>query len=523
MLSHDILPEKLLVPEKKHEDVGSYFSDDIGEQSEQTEVNHFNLSLDDAFDMYADISIENQQELKNKDNNSNIWSSLEEGDDYHNLKKMINDAFKEKLPQLMEYRRKGYNVIGLNEEGIKQLEGMLKAIPPETQQPAIKDLYSAAQNLLNTLKQNPLPSENQDMIQQSNSVIRNLNDALEAMNAAGKVSKVTWEQEVDRIAREQRERLVAETMHRLSETGDKHLFGSDNDFFQLSRQQRRQRAEGLLFSEANLFTAEHFKFERLRKSLLAESRITRQRLTGYLETTSAGILAGARDAREYAMKTLLPQADVNPASLGNAEQLRHWTRNYNQYARHIRVVDGEINRNILQGNPLIGARIKEMSDEPAHIKIARAILPVSEALGAVFVALEREKKRVQPSEEEFNLPNEDGGDGLWKGIKKTGQKIKETSAHVTWMTGNKASKTASRARHKLKGTSDTESVNGAVKGTALLFLDEIQQAERRIKLLPSSAWMLQEAVEQHSRVTQRTAYRDELPELSELLNQQLEQ
>ncbi|WP_236637448.1 glycosyltransferase [Photorhabdus australis] len=91
------------------------------------------------------------------------------------------------------------------------------------------------------------------------------------------------------------------------------------------------------------------------------------------------------------------------------------------------------------------------------------------------------------------------------------------------MTGNKASKTASRARHKLKGTSDTESVNGAVKGTALLFLDEIQQAERRIKLLPSSAWMLQEAVEQHSRVTQRTAYRDELPELSELLNQQLEQ
>ncbi|XWY09461.1 glycosyltransferase [Photorhabdus asymbiotica UENP] len=509
--------------EKKHEDVGSYFSDDIGEQSEQTEVNHFNLSLDDDFDIYADISIENQQELKNKDNNTNIWSSLGRGDDDHNLKQIINDAFKEKLPQLMEYRRKGYNVIGLDEEGIKQLEGMLKAVPPEIQQPTMKNLYSAAQKLLNTLKQNPLLPENQDMIQQSNSVIRNLNDALEAMNAAGKVSQVTWEQEVDRIAREQRERLVAETMHRLSETGDKHLFGSDNDCFQLSRQQRRQRAEGLLFSEANLFTAEHFKFERLRKSLLAESRVTRLKLAEYLEKKSVGILTAARDAKIYAMKILLAQArnnGFNEKDLMDAKQVNDWLLNFQQYARHIPAVDGRMDDIILR-NPFIVAVKKRTSDEPAHIKIARTILPVSEALGAVSVALWQAKNRVQPLEERLEKPYQDWMDKSWEEAKKTGQKIKETSTHVVRMMRHNASKIASMASHTLKGASDSEGVNGAVKGTALLLLDEIQQAERRIKLLPSSAWMLQEAVEQHSSVTQRRAYRDELPELSELLNEQL--
>ncbi|OCQ52026.1 hypothetical protein Ppb6_02820 [Photorhabdus australis subsp. thailandensis] len=138
-------------------------------------------------------------------------SSSKGGDDYHNLKKMINDAFKEKLPQLMEYRRKGYNIIGLDEEGIKQLEGMLKAVPPE------QPLYSATQNLLNTLKQHPLLPENQDMIQQSNSVIRNLNNALEAMNAAGKVSQVTWKQEVDRIARLAQEKWAQDLYFQLGE------------------------------------------------------------------------------------------------------------------------------------------------------------------------------------------------------------------------------------------------------------------------------------------------------------------
>ncbi|RKS65791.1 glycosyl transferase-like sugar-binding protein [Photorhabdus asymbiotica] len=529
MLSHDILPEKLLVSEKKHENVGSYFSDDIGEQSEQTEVSHFNLSLDDAFDIYADISIENQQELKNKDNNTNIWSSLGRGDDDHNLKKIINDAFKEKLPQLMEYRRKGYNVIGLDKEGIKKLEGMLKAVPPEIQQPTMKNLYSAAQELLNTLKQHPLLPENQDMIQQSNLVIRNLSDALEAINAVSKVNQVEWWEEVHKTNKAQSDRLIAATLEELFfKVKDKRLPGSNDDYCQQEREETERKIKDLLLYDGYQLTAEHFKFGRLRKSLLAESRVTRLKLAEYLEKKSVGILTAARDAKMYAMKILLAQTrnnGFNAKDLINAGQVNDRLLSFQQYARHIRAVDGEID-GIILSNPLVVACIKETNDEPAHIKIARAILPVSEELGTVSKVLRETKEKVQPSKpkEELNHPHQDWwnrGDELWKYIKKTSWNIKETSVHVTQMVGYEASKTASRAKHKLKESSYSESINGAVKGTALLLLDEIQQAENRIRQIPQFAWDVQEAVEQHSSVIQRTAYPDELPELSELLNEQL--
>ncbi|RJF58554.1 hypothetical protein D4100_07340 [Serratia inhibens] len=474
----------------------------IGEGDLDDDLHDLGFSLGDKWPVLA----------KENNNSAEVFSHLQGEDDFDNLKKVISDAFIGKLPLLMEYQDKGYNISGLylDKEGIAKLAGVLwgSNIPK-----ALHPLLLPVRQFLDTLEtvlnagQKTSPDV-QAIIPQANAVIRNINAALEALQAAGKVGQLNWAEEVDKTTREQREALVAAIelppLHGL----------------RLSGEQERQRAEGLLFSDSNRYTAEYARFKQLEVSLLAESRLARQKLAVYLEVASAGILTGTREARQLAMKTLL--VSVNLPTLVSVTPLIHWSLNFNQYARRIPAIDGKIAGVTESGNPLIQEAIKtaNSASASADVRLACAIIEVSDALGCVVAALRQEKVRVEPLGKDTDIPNSE----FWPDIKN---KVVQTKRHVFHLSNkavSKTRKTGHRISHALLGggSADSEKVNGAIKAAALLLLDEIQQAEQRIKQMPALAGMLQEASEQQQRLAVKPVLPEEMPALSKPLDQLLE-
>lgn len=186
-----------------------------------------------------------------------------------------------------------------------KLQGRLQVLLQQKPHPALSGLCFASQEFLNTLKRNYLQLQNSGAIQLVKMTISHITDALEALQVTEKTEPSSWTEQVERTAKEQREKLVAATIDKLSNYAD----GGPPGGKVLSQEalQTSQRLEGLLFSEANLFTAEHFKFDLLKQSLLAESRITRIKLAGYLQGKSASMVMVARQARKYLEEQLQAQ------------------------------------------------------------------------------------------------------------------------------------------------------------------------------------------------------------------------
>lgn len=493
-------------------------------------------SLNDEFHVFLDVLEEGSPDLVN--NIDNTHSSSIPVIDNIQLKERIEQEFFKKLPQLMEYQKNGYNIVGLDEEGMTTLKSMLEEmrmeLKPQELEVARKLIISSAQDFLHTLKSSlkknvALSSEGQESIPQANAVIRNIIVALDAMNAVGRVGGVSWEEEVNRVAEEQTDKLIAATMTKLIKQPEK---ASSNEYV-LSK---KNQLMGLLSpSESNLLTKENVRFRQLQKSLQAESRVMRHRLAAYLETTSAQILTGVKDTEKYAIAELLNYK--NSASQKSEADHNGWL----QLPNKPRDVGLQVNHYSGLGNSRLEAvKNNPQDNDPVHIKIARAILPVSEALGTVYQALNQARDSVKPASEERIKSHQ----SVWNQTKGNAKNIKQTLYYGASKVGNKVEKTVSRSRSQFNWLPVTYSgkdrgvitiearkkltlspaiyVNG-VKGSALLLLDEIQQAERRIKLLPSFARELQEAVEQYASVTQQRVHFSSQPVLCELLDEQLKQ
>ncbi|WP_342324718.1 hypothetical protein AAEY27_08860 [Kosakonia sp. BYX6] len=272
----------------------------------------------------------------------------------------------------------------------------------------------------------------------------------------------------------------------------------------------------MLVSQSAMLSAEFRRFNQLQHSLMAESRLTRQQLADYLQHKIADILTAARDARVYAMNALLTQVDAT--GLGNAEQLAYWTQNYQIYAQHFRAVDGEPDKRLLVGNPLARALLPAREKEPDNIRLVRAMLHMADTLGTISTILVREKKRVEPEQEDDRKPFQES---KWKHVDDSVKNVMQGIKGFGLGTRNTLSRLSSRATHALLPGVYTEGLNRAIKNSAMLMLDEIQQTERQIKQIPALADLMGEAVEQRLRVSHPAIGDEELPVLSVVLNQQL--
>lgn len=467
---------------------------------------------DEAIDILTDLAPEGEPGATNGDVRTLPSGSFVAGGECEQaLREFLSAALAKKLPQLLEYQEKGYNTPGPDREGMARLQALLQ----EHDYSAYGDLTAPAAYFLETLyvlmqAEEPFSPEFLATLPLANAVTRHLYEALEALIAAVQTSKLDWQQEVKSVVGEQREKLVTAALDTLANTAQTTA----------DRRVQQQRLQGVLHSENFILYAEHKKFSLLKNSLLAESRFTRQRLAEQLQHKATTLLAGAREAREGALAILLVQVQHSFRQM-NPEQLIYWSQQYQHYARHLRATDGEPERLWIQSNPLIAAvSSKPPTVEPTHIQLARAIVPAAEMLGWVSVYLAQERSRIVPQE----------GVQAWVGneqsipemVRKRAQKVKATSAHLARSTGSTLCRALHHMKHKLLPAQDPDGFSRAISNTVLLLVDEIQQMERRLILLPSYAWLMQEAVEQQLRVSgDIVALEEAFPPLSALLTQQL--
>ncbi|MDE9518054.1 hypothetical protein KKJ17_09955 [Xenorhabdus bovienii] len=513
MFSYEEKSRKLSEPEINDKDNEYYQSNDtdIEEQPEQPGIGHSQLLSDDDVDLHINILIDYLQEITKEDNDTGSESYQWKENNYNNLKKIINDAFINKLPQLIEYQKKGYNLAKPDEQNIATLESELHNLQTPDTPTVLKSLLIPAKEFIDILKtflntENSTSLEYQKTIQKTNEIIQTILDAIDAIKTARKISQVTWEQEIKRTAEVQWKKLLTMVL----EHQDDAINKSPSD------EHGQLQSEEMLMPKGYQLTAKTEKFKQLTTSLLAENRMTRQKLVLHLENKNKAILAEARDARKYAMDTLLAQYSPE-IKYTTATMLNHWSMNFGEYARYINTVDEKIPSNVLQGNPLIKAVTQQHNEEPILIKLARSILPVSNELGRVVKALKREKTKIAPSEE----TNQQHGRNYLKNIKEIPQQVKRQVTkikeipqqvkrqvtHLGKTTSLKVEKTKEKVWHAISSSSKEDSV---FKNTALNLLDEIQQTERRMKLLPSFTRELQEAVKQHDNLITTLSQQGEL-------------
>ena len=434
------------------------------------------------------------------------------------LRNFIQDALNKKLPQLIEFHRKGFNLVNLDKNALQKLQDILQNerlnIPDALLKPArrfIDTLNSVANS------EEALSPDLQQALPVINSVIQHLSAALDDLGATRRVSTLNWEEEVEQTAREQREQLVTRAA--------KRLFPQEKQAAE--REGNRHKLDSLLFAQSNALNAEYKKFSLLKASLVAESRLTRQRLAGHLQTRAHTLLQGAREARSAALDMLLTESGSGQM---HPEQLMHWSQGYQQYARYLRAVDAEPDTHAVKGNPLIAAvHATARRGGSARSRLAGTIVPLADALGAVAVHLMQEKQRTEPAPADLQ-PAQKEEPGLagkikkvvWDKGRKKGRAVRATSAWLAQSAGSAFSRAAFRTKHTLQRTpSVSEGTRQAINNTALLLLDEIQQTERRIKLLPGYAWVRQEAVQQQQNISREITDPHESPLMDELVSQRL--
>jgi len=404
----------------------------------------------------------------------------------------IRQAFAAKLPQIAEFRERGYNLSGPDEGAMKKLAALLQAavkepLPGVLAEPARRFLAFLQEMALNDRN---MPPVLQETVLQADRLLNLLITALEALAAGVRVGPLDWEAEARKQARQARDRLVAD----LPDTGE----------------EARRQAGFSLTSESFLLTPEYRKFAKLRDSLLAESRIVRHRLTAHLEEKTARTEEGARDVREYALNTLLAQSAAKPS--GTPEQLAVWGARFQQYARHLPGRDDSFDNTLLAGNPLAAALSSVLTspgESPLHVRLARAMLPVTTALGGATALLVQAQQRVALPETETKKITVKPHEPLLQKVRTAGRGVLAGTVNLARKTGHRTARGAFRtghlARHVLHRATDPDGLNRAVRNTGLLLLDEIQQTERQMSRLATQAWLLQEATEQQWRVEEEPA------------------
>ncbi|WP_342323023.1 hypothetical protein AAEY27_00500 [Kosakonia sp. BYX6] len=509
MSLYEMLPQKLPQPESSPES-GDVSHDDAW-------LDPFSALAEEALELYGEVSTAGQQSAADAGTpGDGIPLNIR---DESALQAFIRQAFAKKLPQIAEFREKGYNLSGPDEGAMKTLQAALAQVDKQPETAVLTAPAKIFLAALGTLPVNDpaMPPVLQDTVLQANRLVRLLTTALEALAAGAKVRGLDWAEEAKKTARQQREKLA----EALAQEG----------LSPQAQKAQRLQAEGLMFSETYRLSAEYKKFSQLQDSLLAESRIVRHRLTQYLEGGTVKVEEGARDIREFALSTLLAQSDAKPS--GTPEQLAVWGARLQQYARHLPGRDADVDRTLLAGNPLAAALSSVLKQpgaaEPPHVRLARAMLPVTTALGQATVLLAQVQQQVALPEEESRKLTVKPDIPLLKQVREAGRGVLAGSATLARRTGHRVSRGALRTGHLflhqvLRRATDPDGLDRAVRNTGLLLLDEIQQAERQIKQLATRAWLLQEALEQQWRVQATSAsLAPTLPELAALLDERLAQ
>ena len=497
MSLYEMLPRKMPQPETQ--------SDTVESHSDDAWLDPFSLLAEEALELAFD---EPQHALAGDAAAPGAEPPPDAGDE-NGLQAYIRAAFERKLPQITEYREKGYNLRGPDEGAVKKLQAALERASREPGAGVLLEPARRFLAVLQTLPDDPaMPPVLQETVLQASRLVQLLSTALEALTAGTKTGGLDWEAEAKKSARQQRAKLVAALP-------------------EADRAQQLQ-AEGLMFSETYRLGAEFKQFARLQDSLMAESRIVRHRLTGWLEENTTRIEEGARDIRESAINTLLAQATAKPS--GTPEQLAAWGARFQEYARYLPGRDTEFDTRRLAGNPLASAlssMMKPGQDEAAHVRLARAMLPVTAALGQASALLVRAQTRVALPETETNKVIMKPKLSLPEKARLAGRGVLTSTATLARKAGHRtvrgAFRTGHLARHLLHLTPDPEGLDRTVRNTGLLLLDEIQQTERQLGQLATQAWLLQEATEQQWRVQAETAsLAPAMPELSALLAAELQ-
>lgn len=393
------------------------------------------------------------------------------------LKARLLEALSRKMPHLIENRHQGYNRHKPDAADIRRIQEKLRAVQgtsvPET-------LLAPAHHFLDTLlslsqSDDPTAHETEHY---AVDLMHAISDALDAITVAEKVEHLEWDAQVAATADAYRHKLLAALPQELTQP---------------------QQAEDLLLSASNASCVEYQRFAQLKQSLMAETRLTRQRLAECLQQQADVIQSNARDARLFAMKMLLRQGDR--AALGSAEQLADWMQEYLVFAHPMPGADGA-----LQGNPQ--GRERKSGEEPEDIRLVRHILHTGNMFGSLAARLKQVQERVTPDDEK------NAADKLWHRAGCRGRKLAKQA-------GSGPHNTLTRVSAGEKPTY-SEALNRAVRDSALLLLDAIQQTERRIKQIPAAAGRVADAVEQYLQVTESCSGDEALPALNHLLTQEVE-
>ncbi|WP_454123241.1 hypothetical protein [Kosakonia sp. Marseille-Q7440] len=389
------------------------------------------------------------------------------------LKASLLEALGRKMPHLSEYRHQEYNRFKPDAAAIRRVQENLLAVQgkivPDT-------LLAPAHHFLNTLlllQQSDHPAAN-EIDHYAFDLMHAISDALDAITAAEKVEHLDWDAHIGAAADEYRHKLIAALPQELNQS---------------------QQAEDLLLSASNALSVESQRFAQLKQSLTAETRLARQRLAECLQQQADVILDNARDARQFAMRMLLRQADR--AALGSAEQFADWMQEYQVFAW-----------------PMSGAN-GTSEHEPDDSRLGRQILHIGNMLGSLAARLKQVKERVAPDDEKKEA------DKLWH---RAGCRVRNlTQPAKRAGSGGRKTPTRVSAREKdVRQPTYSDAVNRAVRDSALLLLDAIQQTERRIKQIPAAAGRVAEAVEQYLQMTESRPGDEALSALNHLLTQEVE-
>jgi len=511
MSDYDILPKSL--PDTTT-DLTDAFSMELTEgYSSASLVNNYAEVMNDIFEIFIDDPQENSQAQSDV---LNMASNLSDENIKEALREVIQEALDKKMPELVEYHQKGYNLVGLDKNALHKLQDTLQSEARKIPE----SLLTPARRFINTLNAvfGPDGTPSPDLLRALplvNEVVQHLSAALDDLIATRKVSTLEWEEEAEQTAREERNRLVSVAAER--------LFPHES----AERERNRQKLDSLLFAQSNALNAEYKKFSLLKASLVAESRITRQRLAGHLQTRAQTLLEGARETRTAALDMLLAESGSGQM---HPEQLMHWSQGYQLYSRYLRAVDDAPTGHALAGNPLIAAvNSAAREGKSARARLAGSMVPLADALGSVAVRLMQEKQRTEPAPADPQPAQKQGVSDriknvVWDKGRKKGRAVRAASVWLAKSSGNRASRVASKAKHTLQQTpAVSEGTRQAISHTALLLLDEIQQAERRLKLLPGYTWVRQEAVHQHLLLGREIADPHESPLLDTLVSQRLDE
>ena len=398
---------------------------------------------------------------------------LQQGKD---LVRIIEDEFLQKLPQLEEYLRLGYNLNGLDRDALNRLEGMLHAHASEAHLPAWQGIIMAAETYLQQINALVLPAEpspeRQKALEQANSMTAMLCLALETLGVAGAAG---GEKQEDSVVSEQLHALADEAKQTLA--ADTLLTVDESGYIRT-----RTESGGLLRGESSDRLTENPGFKTLTGALLAEDRVMRIRLAAYLEDTAEQLRQGSGEARDYALR-----------------------RNWDQVLLPV------------------------MSRIPPYVtRISRSLLAVRPALNKVVEQLRQQATDLRPSVETRPDDESDWGDdmsALVKAVPKKWEGFRQGASNTFRSVSTGVEKTAWQVVSALGVTPviRSEGARRAVKDTGLLLLDELHQLERRLLLLPAASRVLEETVEQRQRLLTPVAHASALPVLDTLLAQKLAQ